>query len=132
MRFGNDKKKGCTLGTECESYRSKHCKSSLSQRHFCLVHLLGTQSFKSTDFLSHKKDPRTQRVLSQSIYKRYNKTPGVSQAKIHEMTSNNSKCKSFSEIKDLLESLKGNFQKELSSLRSLIAFQDTRIRALNP
>ena len=125
MRFGNDKKKGCTFGTECESYHSKHCKSSISQRkclnqNCCLEHLCGTQRFKSTDSSSNsnKKDPKTQRALSQSKDKGSIQKPGVSKAKIPQMTSNYSKGNSFLEIKDLLESLKDNFQKEHSSLRS--------------
>ena len=139
MRFGNDKKKGCSRGTDCESYHPKHCKSSLSQRkcfnqNCCLVHLCGTQRFKSTDPSNNTKNPNSQGALArnQSKDKGSNQTPGVPKTNIPNQTPNNSKGNSFLEIKDLLESLKDNFQKELSSLKSHIAFQDTRISALNP
>ena len=133
MRFGNDKKKGCNLRTECEFYHPKHCKSSISQKQCfnpkcCLVHICGTQRFKSTDSSNDNQNSINPRARNQSNGKNASQAHGVPKVNISE----NPNGSSFLEIKVLLESLKDNFQKELSSLRSHIAFQDTRISALNP
>ena len=135
MRFGN-KRKGCTLGAKCEFYHPIHCKSSLNQRKCfddkcCLVHLCGTKRTKTSETSKEKPKSSGTRSREQSNNKvnpQHQRKKGEAKESIPANPSENS----FLEIKSLLEALKDNFQKEITSLRSQITFQDSRINALNP
>ena len=127
MRYASNTKFGCNKGNECEFYHPQHCKSS-QQKRTCyvesctLVHLAGTRRHHLTSNTGpskrHYSENRTSGVESVS-----NRNPDTS-------NNNGSNENHFLEIRSLLESMQGRFQKEIQILKTDLANQKSVVEQL--
>lgn len=142
MRFGAHKKRGCTLDTSCENFHPQHCKSSFLKRqcfdeNCTLVHLAGTKRSKPESKPQNSGDKKRTRFTSQSSNSGGYAKGLKSLPKKKEQSNSRESPKppdssSFLEIRELLKNMQECFQKEVASMKSHIAIQDSKIGALSP
>ena len=143
-RNGNHKKYGCKKGNKCTLFHPKHCPSSVADKtcfneDCSLVHLVGTKRRKPVQHEQSYRRPESRNKQSNDSRSRPpdNKAPPFHKKK-DEPSREPSQSESlndignFLELRSLLTSLQDNFQKEIQSLKSEIATQETRITSLLP
>ena len=135
MSFGDNKKKGCDLGTSCDYFHPQHCKSSFQKRQCyndkcTLVHLAGTKRSKpgSDEKPSTSGNKKRSRFISQSS----NAGGLLKDSNNSRESTNPTNGNSFLEIRELLKNMQECFQKEMTALKSHIALQDSKISAMTP
>jgi hypothetical protein len=144
-RNGTHKKYGCKKGSKCTFYHPKHCPSSVADKtcfseDCTLVHLVGTKRRKSQveQKRTYKREHTGDRTENQST-ESSNRRPRVP-SRLNEADSRRDSPQTdglqdignFLELRSLLTSLQDNFQKEIQSLKSNIAHQESRLASLLP
>ena len=141
-RNGRKGKYGCRKGDKCLFYHPKHCPSSVSDKtclseECTLVHLVGTKRHRFSEEQSYRRSDR-QRSRSGDSNRDSNRNARSGQNNIPRRSRNESQSEglqdigNFLELRSLLTSFQENFQKEIQSLKSDIASQETKLASLMP